>query len=187
MSEHRKTCRRYNNPGDAHALTFSCFKRQPFLSRDRSRQWLLDAIDKARGEHPFDVWAYVVMPEHAHLLIWPRHPRYNISKILATIKQSVARRALHFVEREAPAFLARMLDRQPSGKSSHRFWQRGGGYDRNVVELDTLWSEIEYFHLNPVRRGLCHRAVDWPWSSARDYVENAPGKLRINRDSLPWG
>ena len=26
---HRKTCKRYNTPGDAHALTFSCFRRQP--------------------------------------------------------------------------------------------------------------------------------------------------------------
>src|SRR5205807_10376672 len=100
--EHRKTCKRFNNPGDAHALTFSCFHRQAFLSKDRSRRWLIMAIERARTIHPFHVWAYVIMPEHAHLLLWPTVLDYNISHILNSIKQSVAKRALLYVRREAP-------------------------------------------------------------------------------------
>jgi len=45
-SSHRKRCRRFNEAGHAHALTFSCFRRQPLLSKDRSRQWLVKAIEK---------------------------------------------------------------------------------------------------------------------------------------------
>src|SRR5436190_2171777 len=130
--KHRKTCKRFNEPGHAHALTFSCFGRQPFLSKDRSCNWLIEAINKARDLHAFHVWAYVVMPEHAHFLIWPTK-RYDISDILNSIKQSVAKKALMFVRREAPDFLGFMEDRQPNGKVHHRFWQRGGGYDRNVI------------------------------------------------------
>jgi len=37
MTGQPKRCRRLNEPGHAHALTFSCFRRQPFLSKDRSR------------------------------------------------------------------------------------------------------------------------------------------------------
>ena len=90
--DHRKTCHRYNDPGHAHALTFSCFHRQRFLSGDRSRQWFIDAVDRARVKHHFHVWAYVTMPEHVHLLIWPTIPDYNISEILNSIKQSVSNR-----------------------------------------------------------------------------------------------
>jgi hypothetical protein len=71
---HRKACKRYNTPGHAHALTFSCFRRQAFLSKDQSRQWLIEAIDRARQKLHFHVWAYVIMPEHAHLLVWPTEP-----------------------------------------------------------------------------------------------------------------
>src|SRR5882724_6933630 len=98
---HRKICKRYNDPRHAHALTFSCFKRQLFLSKDRSRRWLIEAIDRARLKHRFHVWAYVIMPEHAHLLIWPTEAKYDISEILNSIKQSVANRALLRVRREA--------------------------------------------------------------------------------------
>ena len=182
---HRKTCKRYNTPGDAHALTFSCFQRQPFLIKDRSRQWLIEAIDRARGKLHFHVWAYVIMPEHAHLLVCPTQPVYEISEVLNSVKQSVAKRALLFVRRNAPEFLARMEDRQPNGAVHYRFWQRGGGYDRNILEPSAVYQQIDYFHNNPVRRGLCEKPDDWLWSSAADYAGVRAGPLRLDRESLP--
>jgi putative transposase len=182
---HRKSCRRFYDPGHAHCLTVSCFRRQPFLSRDRSRGWLADAIDRAREKHRFHIWAYVVMPEHVHLLVWPTESAYDISEILNSVKRSVVLRALAFVRKESPAFLARMEDRQPSGQTHYRFWQRGGGYDRYVVEIATLYRLIDYIHANPVRRGLCERPEDWLWSSAADYAGLRGGPLRIDRETLP--
>ena len=46
-----------------------------------------------------------------------------------------------------------MRDEQPNGKVAYRFWQRGGGYDRNFNEPESIYAEIEYLHNNPVRRG----------------------------------
>jgi putative transposase len=70
MNDHdRKQCRRYNEPGHAHALTFTCFHRRPFLSKDRSRRWFTHAVIAAKQELSFHVWAYVVMPDHVHLLL----------------------------------------------------------------------------------------------------------------------
>jgi putative transposase len=182
---HRKTCKRYNTPGHGHALTFSCFRRQPFLSKDRSRQWLVDAIDRARDKLHFHIWAYVIMPEHAHVLVWPTRPEYDISEILNSIKQSVAKRALIFVRRHASEFLPQMEDRQPNGDVYYRFWQRGGGYDRNFIDPATAYQEVEYFHHNPVRRDLCIKPEDWYWSSAADYAGVRVGPLRLDRELLP--
>jgi len=184
IQQKHKTCRRYNELGHAHALTFSCYQRLPLLSKPRSCQWLADAIILARQQHAFHVWAYVFMPEHAHLLIWPTGP-YDISKILATIKQSVVRKAIPWLRVHSPAFLPRLLDQQPSGKRSYRFWQRGGGYDRNLTEPPTIFAEIDYMHGNPLRRGLCLGAEDWFWSSAADYARKRRGPIPIDMDSLP--
>ena len=184
-SGHRKRCRRYNEPGHAHALTFCCFRRQCFLARDRARLWTLDAIDRARRKHAFHLWAYVLMPEHVHLLVCPTTPAYDISAFLASAKIPVARSAIAFVRRHAPDFLHRMTDRQPNGQVSLRFWQRGGGYDRNVWEPRYVWEMIDYIHANPVRRGLCGRPEDWPWSSARGSQGLDRGALTIDRESLP--
>jgi putative transposase len=181
----RRTCQRYNLAGHAHSLTFTCFHRQPILEKDRCRAGLIDALVRARQKHNFDLWAYCLMPQHAHILLWPTHGPYDISDILSSVKQSVAKRALLFVQREAPGFLKRMEDCQPSGRTCHRFWQRGGGYDRNLYEPGVIYRQIDYIHANPVRRGLCARPEDWLWSSAADYAAIRKGPAPLQLDSLP--
>jgi putative transposase len=185
MSAKFKHCKRYNDPRHAHELTFSCFRGKRFLLGDHARQWLANAIKLARKRYALHIWAYVIMPEHAHLLIWPTESDYSMSKTLATIKLSVTRNAIRYVERYAPQFLKRMEDRQPNGEIHHRFWQRGGGYDRNSTEPVTIWNQIEYIHANPVRRGLCKHPEDWYWSSAGVYAGLRDGPIAIDRDSLP--
>ncbi len=181
----RKTCKRYNEPGHAHSLTFCCFRRQPFLSRDRTRGWMLDAIERARRTHDLDLWAYVIMPEHVHILLYPRRDAYDISGILCSLKQSVSKRAILHVKRHALSQLAMMTDVQPNGRSSYRFWQRGGGYDRNLWSPQHVWETIDYIHANPVRRALCSREVDWSWSSARFWAGMDDGPLGIDVASVP--
>lgn len=125
------------------------------------------------------------MPEHFHMLIWPREVDYDVSDILYSIKQSVVQRALNFVRRNAPTFLERMKDRQPNGRTCYRFWQRGGGYDRNFSETKAICQEIDYIHNNPVRRGLCEHPEGWFWSSAADYAGIRKRPLPLQLESLP--
>ena len=182
---HRKRCRRINTPGHAHYLTFSCFQRRPFLTRDRTRGWFIDAVIAARNKHAFDIFAWVVMPEHAHLLIRPTREVYSISAILKSIKLPVALRAIAFLDATNPAGKHLLADRQPNGTVAYRFWQRGGGYDRNLISAMEIWEKIDYIHRNPLRQGLVARATDWVWSSAREYATGEHGMLPLTYGVLP--
>jgi putative transposase len=173
---HRKRCKRYNIPHHTHYLTCSCFHRQPFLSKDRTRRWLVEAILVARQTHAFHIYAWVFMPEHIHLLIHPLREHYDISLILDSIKLPVARKARAFILRNAPGFLPHM---QTATNDALHFWQAGGGYDRNTYTEDELFEKIHYIHQNPVRRKLVTRAIDWPWSSAADYAHLRRGPLPV--------
>ena len=59
--------------------------------------------------------------------------------------------------------------RERPGVHCFRFWQEGGGYDRNLRSEVAILAAIDYIHENPVRRGLCKPSADWRWSSARHY------------------
>jgi len=181
----RKSVAHIDEPGHAHALTFSCFRGLPLLSKDRTRQWMLEAIDLARCMHEPALWAFVIMPEHVHLLIFPKTPSYRISAVLSTSKQPVAKRAIIYLKSQSPDYLTQLADRQPNGASSIRFWQRGGGYDRNLWSPRHIWETIDYIHNNPVRRGQVEGAVDWAWSSAAAYASGNATPLRIDFASLP--
>jgi len=160
--QHRKN---YNIPGDAHELTFSCYQRHAFLRAERTCSWLADSIEQARVDFDFDVWAFVFMPEHVHLLIRPRRAIYDMGEIRGAIKKPTSLKALEWLRQHSPQWIER-LTRSRGKRTETLFWQSGGGYDRNVTQGDTLLAMIEYIHLNPVRRGLVEKAADWRWSSA---------------------
>ena len=185
IEQHRKTCKRFNDIGHAHALTFSCYRRRPFFTKHCFCEWMVESIAAARVKHGFHVWAYVIMPEHVHLLIFPTSREYSISKILSTLKQPVAKKALLFARQQTPASLPAMQDLQPTGRVHYRFWQRGGGFDRNLTNPHAIWNNIDYIHANPVRRCLCASPADWRWSSASEYMSPGSGVLQIDRESLP--
>ncbi len=125
------------------------------------------------------------MPEHVHLLVLPS-PGARISEILWRLKRPVTYQAVSYLSEHDTAFLRRhMTDRRPDGKSVRRFWQRGGGYDRNIWTAKELHEKIAYIHANPVRRGLVERPEDWPWSSWRAWMQGVDKPVRIDRDSLP--
>ena len=178
----RQHRRNYNDPGHAHELTFSCYHGFKFLASDRSCAWLIESIETARHELQFDAWAYVFMPEHVHLVVRPRNSEYDVAHIRKTIKAPVGRRAIKYLETNAPEWLPRITRRRGS-KTERLFWQSGGGYDRNGTEGNTLMEMIDYIHLNPVRRGLVERPEQWKWSSAAWFL--SAGKPPLIPDPIP--
>ena len=175
--------RGYNDPGNAHELTFSCYHRLRFLSKDRTCQWLADQVNQVRRQLDYSLWAYVFMPDHVHLVLFPEERNYNDSDFLKRLKEPVSRKAVQFLKRESPEWLARIRVRRGK-KVEHHFWQQGRGHDRNIDNPRTLQSMIEYIHLNPVRKGLVERARDWKWSSA-GWFEGMPSN-DLEPDLIPW-
>ncbi|MBN2133541.1 MAG: transposase [Sedimentisphaerales bacterium] len=182
---HRKRCKRYNIEGQPHCLTFSCFRGQPFLLHEQARGWMAEALSAERRQGLYDLWAYVLMPEHVHLVLLP-HGETTISRILASVKSSVAKRALRWAKENSPALLQRMAHRTSNAGCHYRFWLRGGGYDRNLRSVHDIYEKIKYTHANPVRRGLVAAPEDWYWSSCRAWQTGEDIPIVIDRDSLPW-
>jgi len=174
----RKTLKHYNLPGHAHYLTFSCHKRMKLLTTDQTRQWFLRALQLACSKWNVGCWAYVIMPEHAHVLAYPRRETYEIENFVQTLKQSVAQKAInHFKRIRSP--LLKKLEVSPG---HYQFWLNSAGYDKNVVEERAIHEIIEYIHNNPVRRELALVQMDWWWSSARAWLLGIDEPIAIDRD-----
>ena len=175
---HRR--RSINLPNHAHELTFSCYQGYKLLSKDRTRQWMVDALNRARREHELQLWSYVIMPEHVHVVLLPERSDYQMGPILKSIKEGVAKRAINFLKRKGSRWLERLTVRHPNGEIDRHFWQPGGGYDRNIVTMKALVASVHYLHANPVRRGLVVQPTEWGWSSARWYEGEKDVKLELD-------
>lgn len=163
----------WNAPGHAHELTLSCYKRLKLFSQPDICRIFLAALDEVRKELEYDVWAYVVMPEHVHLLVRSRHREYRIQDFRRELKKRVGLRALAWIKQYRPAALSKLVAKEGT-VARRRFWQDGKGYDRNLWTPPLIWRSIRYIHNNPVKRGLCKAALDWPWSSYRWFLKLSP-------------
>jgi putative transposase len=160
-----KTLHHYNTTGHAHELTFSCYHRYHYLKDPIACQLLVDEIQQARIDFTFRLWAYVLMSNHVHLLIWPVNELYSIAAIEKQIKGRMSRKyGIHLNGFNPGLFKEYQI--MFRGIPTFLFWQRGGGFDRNFWNGKPVHSAIQYIESNPVRAGFVTRPEDWKWSSA---------------------
>ena len=180
---HRKRIKHFHQPGDLHELTFSCYRRMPLLTNDLWRSELSKCIDLANRDSKFELVAFVFMPEHVHLLVFPLHNEPDIGKYLSSLKMGLSQFVRQQLESSKSKLLQTLMIRERPGKTCFRFWQEGPGFDRNLYSPRAIQASIDYIHRNPMERRLCKKAVDWKWSSARYYLD-LPG--RQQHGELPW-
>jgi REP element-mobilizing transposase RayT len=118
-----------------------CWLRQPEIAR-----LVADAI-KFFDRDRYDLHAWVVMPNHAHVVVWPR-PGHTLSAILHSWKSFTATKANKVLKRAGKHFWQ---------KESYNHWIRD--------DAERTWL-CAYVVNNPVKARLCARPEDWPWSSA---------------------
>ncbi|MCR4413367.1 MAG: transposase [Thermoguttaceae bacterium] len=171
---HRKRVRHYHDPGHVHELTFSCYHRWPLRTNDVWRAMLAESIDRAMEGHRYRLAAFVFMPEHVHLIVYPLPQAGTIDALLTAIKRPFSYRIKQLLIQSHSRLLQRLTIRQRPGVITFRSWQEGPGYERNLTKPSTVLAAIDYLHHNPVRRGLVNRAVDGKWSSARYYLVDPP-------------
>lgn len=152
--------RRREVPAGVRFVTFSCFRRLPLLHHSRVYEVFASALRAAHELGEFELYAWVAMPEHVHLLMRPRE-RCDLARPLRRMKMSVAKRVLErWKELNAP-----ILAKITTAKGVARFWQAGGGFDRNVRGELEFAKHVRYIHRNPVERGLVADPWEWTWSS----------------------
>ena len=167
--------RTINAPGHWHFLTFSVYRRKQLLVSDWSRDLVCGQLDAARQHLDYDIIAYVIMPEHVHVLVRPRQHEYDVGNFRGMLKRKVAdavRARLLELGRDDWIESLTVTD---NGRKKFRFWQKGGGYDENLWSQRPILAVIDYIHDNPVRRGLVQRPEDWRYSSAEWFISRREG------------
>ena len=145
---------RYQQTGNFHFLTFSCYRRLPYLDSEVACNIFESGLERTHQRHNLVIAGYVVMPEHVHLLVSePRNT--SLDQAIKSLKLSVALR-----------------------RPERPFWQ-ARYYDFNVHNEETHIEKLRYIHRNPVKRGLVGRSEDWPWSSFRHCATGIEGSVEI--------
>jgi putative transposase len=151
--------KRFQRAEALHFITFSCFHRLPFLEAPEPKDAVEAILEQARARHGARVYAYVLMPEHIHLLI-NEPPSILLAQFLKAFKQIASRK---------------LKDNLP------QFWQPRY-FDANIRGETARSEVIRYIHRNPVKRGLAASPGLYQWSSFNHYAAGIRGVVEIESE-----
>jgi len=123
-------------------------------TRNRSRvfaveenAWLLlNILGEIRETESAKIYAFVVMPDHLHLIIKPE--KESLPKVMRKIKGKSAR----------------LINQRESRKGE--LWQKEY-FERAVRTLNDLREKYHYIIYNPVKEGLVQMPEEYPYSSEK--------------------
>jgi putative transposase len=120
---------------------------------------LREAVREVKQAHPFEVVAWVVLPEHMHA-IWSLPPGdSDYSMRWNQIKGGFSRRIPK----------GDRVSKSRIGKRERGIWQRRF-WEHLIRNDEDLGRHVDYTHYNPVKHGYVQRAIDWPFSSFHRFV-----------------
>lgn len=116
-------------------------RSMPVLTRPAIASMLKEVLEYgASKRRSYDLLAWVIMPDHVHVVI---RPAQALHEIMRWLKGATANRA------------NRLL-----GRTGAPFWQREY-YDRWMRSDEELNAAIAYIEDNPVRKGLASSPEEW--------------------------
>jgi REP-associated tyrosine transposase len=151
---------------DLHFITFSCYRSQPLLATAQRRDLFLEVLERVRRRYRWGVLAYVVMPEHVHLLVSEPAER-PLSTAVQALKLGFARRVIGERRRQHPSALIEC--------GPQRIWQ-ARYCDFNACTAEKRVEKLRYMHRNfrgpqpaPVLRWVGRKPVKRGWSRRPTY------------------
>ena len=169
-------------------LTANTYKRIPLFRHADPCRLFFEELGFYRGRYAFELYAYVLMPDHFHLLLgFPAERKF--SDFLRDFKSAIGRLVVDWAkENKQIQLLARLqLPSSPTRPKDARYCVlQPNSYVRQVLSAAMFKQKLDYIHDNPVRDHLVKRAIDYPYSSLRNY-NLGEGSISIDPHGLLLG
>ncbi|MFQ5723109.1 MAG: transposase [Terriglobia bacterium] len=127
-------------------ITSRTWQSRALFKQEAACRIFVETLYRYRAEHAYKLHGFVPMPEHFHVLITPE-TGVTVERAVQYIKGGSARRIGKELNFRFPV------------------WQRGFS-DHRIRDAEDYERHLRYIEMNPVKRGLCSKPEEYPWSSA---------------------
>ena len=172
--------------GNAYYITTTVNRFVKIFKEKKYIEIILENICFYRSKRDFKLIAYVVMPDHVHLLIYPNQDRVQeVSNIMEDFKKFTSRQLREAMEKHGRTrWLESFKLEKPKKKNwQYQIWQERFD-DLAIYSLKMAKVKIKCIHNNPVKKGLVEEAEDYLYSSARNYVLEDHSIIRVDTEFL---
>ena len=154
----------------AYYFTSVAHHRLTIFRTDKLKQILSEAFNEARTNHKILIFAYVIMLDHVHMLAASEK---SMSETLRLVNGISAHRIIQYLKvNNFQSSLLKLRGETRERNHKHSVWQ----HHTDSLEIfgeNTFRQKVEYIHQNPVGGGLAENALDYRFSSARQWAGQA--------------
>ncbi len=150
--------RRWYEKGGCYFFTVTLLDRRSKLLTDHVDE-LRNAFQKVKANHPFEINAIVIMPDHIHCIWTLPEGDQNFSMRWREIKSTFSR-AIPNTEYKNKS----RMRRKERGIWQRRFWEH------KTCNENDFEKHLDYIHYNPVKHGYVESPSQWQYSSFRSLV-----------------
>jgi len=155
--------KRYLKQGGIYFFTIVTFKRKNLFHHSENVGLLKEAFKYIIKRHPFQMDAYVFLPDHIHFIMRLLENDDDFSTRIRLVKSYFSR------------YCDQQYKQDPSvsrkKKQEQAIWQRRF-WEHLISDESDYEKHVEYIHYNPVKHGLAKAPHQWPHSSFHRYVQN---------------
>jgi putative transposase len=169
----------------AYYLTTVTKDRLQVFRRHDMKAIACNALNEARTSCGFLIFAYVIMPDHLHVIT---DSEKKSRVLLRFINGIIGRRIIDFLKQRNYSASLKKLRRQED-RRGHKYslWDHHANA-RVLTSEEMLMQRVNYTHNNPVRASLVKKPEDYKYSSMRIWNEKplADEPLLVDIDKIRW-
>jgi putative transposase len=160
------------DPEQVFFITCSARQRAQVFRRAVIKRILVDALNTARILGQIELFAFVIMPNHVHMIVHCTG-KFTVADVVREFKRETANLILRQYEAEGNQkvldFVASTV--RPGEGKTHAVWESDNRAE-NIPTQELLRLKLDYIHLKPVQPNwhLASSPEQYPWSSARFYL-----------------
>ncbi len=173
------------NPDHLYFVTSTAVQHRHLFKRDVMKRIIVDILDCMRLRKRFKLYAFVIMPNHIHIIIQCL-AEDSLANVIRDLKKHIADRLIRHYRVEGNQavldFLASVVTR--SERQRYKVWE--DGYNaKDIFSPKFLHQKMTYIHGNPCQPhwNLVEHPEDYIWSSARFYLLGEPAIIPLDNAS----
>lgn len=159
----------------AHYITMTIVEWVDVFSRNNQKLAIIDSLKHCIDNKGLTIFAYVVMPNHVHL-ICRADGEMGLSEIIRDFKTHTSKKIIKLIKEEPESRREWMLEVFSKACShlkrnqKYKVWQ-SGNQAKEIFSSAFFYEKLEYIHNNPVVELMVSNPEDYMFSSARNYAD----------------
>lgn len=162
------------NQQGLHFITFAVVEWIDVFTRQQYRDIIIESMDYCIKHKGLNLHAWVIMSNHVHFIMSAKEEQ-KLSDILRDFKKFTSVKIIEGIKnnpyesrKEWMLAIFKAKGKENSRNITHQFW-RQDNQPKELTDNMMIDQRLNYIHNNPVEAGIVENAVDYLYSSAKDY------------------